>query len=256
MPVLWTFTSTSSGPIEGTGSSLEPEAGLRLLLDEGFHGSGSSVARIATSSRSRDCDSAAPLTRSRTRRPPRRRPRREVDVLASAPPTSACGCARAPFGTTGKKKPATIDAALVERLRQLLRQPRVAQHHRNDRRLAGQNLKARLLDAGAKSARMRLQERAPVVGRDRDLERLQRARRRSGARASWRRDRAAPAGARDRRSACAAATKPPMPPPSVLPNVPVTMSTRSPAPVSAGVPRPFSPRWPVAWQSSTSTSAP
>ena len=29
------------------------------------------------------------------------------------------------------------------------------------------------------------------------------------------------------------------------------MSTRSPAPVSAGVPRPFSPRCPVAWQSST-----
>ncbi len=36
-----------------------------------------------------------------------------------------------------------------------------------------------------------------------------------------------------------AAMKPPMPPPSVLPKVPVTMSTRSPAPVSAGVPRPF-----------------
>ena len=46
------------------------------------------------------------------------------------------------------------------------------------------------------------------------------------------------------------------PPPSVLPSVPVTIWTRSPAPVSAGVPRPRSPRCPCAWQSSTSTKAP
>ena len=44
---------------------------------------------------------------------------------------------------------------------------------------------------------------------------------------------------------CGAATKPPMPPPSVLPSVPVTICTRSPAPVSAGVPRPLLAEMPV-----------
>ena len=53
-----------------------------------------------------------------------------------------------------------------------------------------------------------------------------------------------------------AAMNPPIPPPSDLPKVPVMMSTRSPAPVNAGVPRPLSPRWPVAWQSSIITVAP
>ena len=38
MPVLWTFTRTSSGPIDGNRLLAEPEARLRLLLDKGFHG--------------------------------------------------------------------------------------------------------------------------------------------------------------------------------------------------------------------------
>ena len=52
-----------------------------------------------------------------------------------------------------------------------------------------------------------------------------------------------------------AATKPPIPPPTALPSVLVTMSTRSATPCSAGVPRPPGPMKPVAWQSSTITSA-
>ncbi len=86
-----------------------------------------------------------------------------------------------PLGTTGKKKPATYTPRVVERLREVLRQPRVAQHHRNDRRLARQNLEPGLLDAGAKPARVALQQRAPIVGADRDLERLERSRRDRGA---------------------------------------------------------------------------
>ena len=37
MPVLWILTSTSSGPIAGTGSILQPKAGLGFAFDQGFH---------------------------------------------------------------------------------------------------------------------------------------------------------------------------------------------------------------------------
>ena len=73
----------------------------------------------------------------------------------------------------GKEEAGDEDAALVQRLRQLLRELRIAQHDRNDRRLALEDREARLLDAFAEPLRMRLQQRAPVIGFDRDLERLE-----------------------------------------------------------------------------------
>ena len=50
-------------------------------------------------------------------------------------------------------------------------------------------------------------------------------------------------------------TYPPLAPPSALPRVPVTMSTRSATPASSGVPRPSAPTKPTACESSTITSA-
>ena len=51
-------------------------------------------------------------------------------------------------------------------------------------------------------------------------------------------------------------TYPPLAPPSALPSVPVTMSTRSPTPKCSGVPRPRGPTKPTACESSTITIAP
>ena len=50
-------------------------------------------------------------------------------------------------------------------------------------------------------------------------------------------------------------TYPPLAPPSALPRVPVSTSTRSDTPDSSGVPRPFAPTKPTACESSTMTSA-
>ena len=49
--------------------------------------------------------------------------------------------------------------------------------------------------------------------------------------------------------------KPPEPPPSALPSVEVITSTRSMTPWCSGVPRPVLPMKPVAWLSSTISSA-
>ena len=181
-------------------------------------------------------------------------PHREVDVLRVERGRHLRADARRALRHHGEEEARDEDAALVERFREILGEPRLEEHHRNDRRHAEQYLEARPLDAGAKALRMRLQERAPVVGFDGDLQRVQGPGRDRGAKRVREeigpRPLAQQVDDRLRRgdeAAHAAAER--------FAERPVTMSTRFPAPVSAGVPRPFSPRWPVAWQSSTSTSA-
>ena len=68
---------------------------------------------------------------------------RSISVEARAPPTSACGCAPCPSARR-EEEAGDVDAALVERRRHLLRELRVAEHHRDDRRLAGEQLEAGL----------------------------------------------------------------------------------------------------------------
>ena len=79
---------------------------------------------------------------------------REVDVGLGQRRRHLRADARLSLRHHGKEEPGHEDAALVERLRQLLRRLRLAQHHRNDRRLAGQQREAGLLDALAKPPRM------------------------------------------------------------------------------------------------------
>ena len=83
-------------------------------------------------------------------------------MSASVSAADICVRMRAwPFGTTGKKKPATNNPRSSSACSQVLRALRLAQHHRNDRRLAGRDSEAGLLDAFAKAARMVFQQSAP-----------------------------------------------------------------------------------------------
>ena len=100
--------------------------------------------------------------------------------------------------------------------------------------------------------------REPVAARGRlrqQLEAGERRRRPARAAGCSRRGRAASAGAGARRSRAGLAVKPPLAPPSALPSVEVMMSTRPATPQCSGVPRPVGPKKPVAWLSSTITSA-
>ena len=109
MPVFATFTSTSSGPISGTGSILHPEAGLGLGFDEGFH-----VIAHQMIPAPRPASVNASIAKS---------------TSASLSAADICVRMRAlPFGTTGIEEAGDIDAALVERRRHLLRaaSPRAA----------------------------------------------------------------------------------------------------------------------------------
>src|ERR1700689_844447 len=78
-----------------------------------------------------------------------------------------------PFGTTGKKNPATNTPRSSRAWARSC--ARCAQHHRNDRRLPGHDTESSLLDAFAKATRMVLEQSAPAVGADRNLERLERS---------------------------------------------------------------------------------
>ena len=78
-------------------------------------------------------------------------------MLGSCPAPAADIAVRmraCPFGTTGKEESGHEYATLVERLSQILGLLRLAQHHRNDRRLAGRDSESCLLDALAESPRM------------------------------------------------------------------------------------------------------
>ena len=109
MPVLLIFTSTSSGPICGTGWSSSQRPGSGLALTRAFIVAPLDRA-LANPSLDRKAAkrSRASCLHPRTPPPPRPRPRR------SAPPTSGCGCEPAPSARR-EKEPRDIDAAPVER---------------------------------------------------------------------------------------------------------------------------------------------
>src|SRR5208282_125411 len=75
----------------------------------------------------------------------------EVDVACRQRRRHLRADARRALRHHGEEKAGDENAALVERLRKVLRKSRVPEHHRNDRRHAGQDLEARRLDPGAKA---------------------------------------------------------------------------------------------------------
>ena len=104
MPVLWTLTSTSSGPIAGIGSSLSQRPGSGFCLTRAFMGAPVVDAVADRVSRARSATATiSPALAPRPRRP-RSRSRRPAAVSAA---DIWVRMRAAPFGTTGKKKPAT-----------------------------------------------------------------------------------------------------------------------------------------------------
>ena len=160
--------------------------------------------RCASLLRMRSCGApvVCSLTRSPATCPPRQRPRpRSRCPASSAPPTFASGCAPAPFGTTGKKNPATNtprSSSACARFCASRASPSITGMIGVS---PGRTLKPAFSTPARNRLRMRLQKLAPVVGFNRDLERLRAHPPRSAGRASWKRDRAAPFAAGDRRSA-------------------------------------------------------
>ena len=79
-------------------------------------------------------------------------------MSASVSAADICVRMRAfPFGTTGKKNPATNNPRSSSAFAKSCASLRLAQHDRNDRRLSGRDREPGLLDTFAKAPRMALQ---------------------------------------------------------------------------------------------------
>jgi hypothetical protein len=130
MPVLLTRIRTSSGPISGTGRvSIHVEAGFGGGLHQ------RRISFVMTGLRS--CG-----LRPRRRRAP-------VEVGAGEGGVHLGADAGAAMGHDGEEEARDIDAFVVERGRHVLRQPRLAQHDGHDRVFAGEKVEAEPLRARA-----------------------------------------------------------------------------------------------------------